>query len=277
MELVATVVGENGQALSGVGVTFNADQGTLSASNVTIGAGGEARTTLTTSQETIVSATAGVTTSSNITITVRSGPIVSIACAPSAGTGKCAAVQASTSSNTATVLFTLTKPTGSSTLRTATIDFGDGTSQSLGNLAGGSATITHTYSGPSRTTARPYTATVLATDINGESASASTTVIVTPRAARPQLIVTLSATTGTVVAGVGQPVTFTATVAPATDGADVVSKYEWTFGDDTSAETNGNATTHVYTTNGTKTATVDVTTTDGRTATARAEFIISGV
>ena len=71
--------------------------------------------------------------------------------------------------------------------------------------------------------------------------------------------------------------TFTATVTPATDGADLASNYAWTFGDSTSANTSGNATAHVYTSNGIKTATVTVTTTDGRTATARVEFIISGV
>ena len=277
VELIATVVGENGQALPGVLVTFNVDQGSLSATTATTNASGEAQTTLTASQQVVASATAGTTTSSTVTITVRSGPIVTITCAPASGTGNCAAVQASTSNNTATVLFTITKPTGSSSLRTATLDFGDSTSQSLGNLAGGSATVTHTYGGPSGSTAQPYTATVQATDINGESASISTTVIVTPLAARPQLIVTLSATVGTVVANVGQPVTLTATVTPATDGADVASKYEWTFGDDATAETNGASTTHVYTTNGARTATVKVTTTDGRTATARAEFIISGV
>lgn len=277
VELIATVVGEDGQVLPGVAVTFTSDQGTLSASIVTTDANGQARVTLTTSQEATASATAGITTSSNVTVTVRSGPIVTIACTPASGSGNCAAVQAASSSNTATVLFTITKAIGSSTLRTATIDFGDGTSQSLGNLAGGSATSTRTYDGPTGSNARSYTATVQVTDINGETAATSTEVIITPKAVPPQLIVTLSASTGTAVLGVGQPVTFTATVTPATDGADVVSSYDWTFGDDTSATTNGNATTHVYTTNGTKTATVEVTTTDGRTATARVEFIVSGV
>ena len=258
-------------------MTFSADQGTLSASNVTTNASGEARTTLTTSQEAIVSATAGVTTSSNVTIAVRSGPIVTIACAPSTGIGNCAAVQADTANNTATVLFTVTKGTGSSNLLTATIDFGDGTSQSLGNVAGGTAAITHTYDGPSGTTALSYTATVQVTDINGESAAASTIAIITPRAARPQLIVTLSASLGAVVVGVGQPVTLTAAVTPEADGADVVSKYEWTFGDGESAETNGDVTTHVYISNNNFTATVTVTTTDGRTATASTDFITSGI
>ena len=277
VELIATVVGEDGQVLPGVGVTFSTDQGTLSASIVTTNSNGEARVTLTTGEQAIASATAGITTSGNVTVTVRPGPIVTIACTPASGTGNCAAVQADTSSNTATVIFTITKATGSSTLRTATIDFGDGASQSLGNLAGGSATSTRTYNGPSGSTARSYTATVQVTDINAESAAASIIVIVTPKAVPPQLIVTLAASAGTVVPGVGQPVTITATVSPATDGADVVSNYDWTFGDGTSADTNGNSITHVYTSNGAKTATVEVTTTDGRTATARVEFIVSGV
>jgi adhesin/invasin len=277
VELIATVIGADGQLLPGVAVTFSTDQGSLSAPSVTTNVNGESRTTLTTTQQAVVSATAGITTSSSATVTVRSGPSVTITCAPASGTGNCAAVQADTTSNTATVIFTITKPTGSSTLRTATIDFGDGNSQSLGNLAGGTATSTRVYSGPSGSTATSYTATVQVVDIDGEAASASTVVIVTPKAVPPQLLATLTAALGTAVVGVGQPVTLTAAVTPATDGADVVSSYAWTFGDNTTAQTDGNATTHVYTSNGAKTATVEVTTTDGRTATAVVQFIVSGV
>ena len=279
VELIATVVGGtadgDGQGLPGVGVTFSADQGTLSASNVTTDASGEARTTLTTSQKTDVSATAGVITSSIVTVTVRAGQMVTITCA--SGSSDCSAVQAGIDSNTATVLFTIKKETGSSTFRTATIHFGDGSSQSLGNLAGGSASVARTYSGGS--TVVSYTAEVQVTDVNGESGAASTTVIITPPAARLPLSVTLTAdTTATVVAGVGKPVKLTADVTPTgTDGKDVVSRYEWTFGDGSDAVTNGNVITHVYTTNGARTADVKVTTTDGRTATARVEFIVSGI
>jgi hypothetical protein len=275
VELIATVVADNGRALEDIGVTFNADQGTLSAINVTTNASGEARTTLTASQQTIVSATAGTKTSSNLTISVRSGPIVTIACAPTAGTGNCAAVQASISNNTAAVLFTVTKPAASSALRTVTLEFGDGTSQALGNLAGGTATAIHTYDGPSGSTSKVYTATAQIVDINGESAAASTTVTVTPRSRL--LNATLTATVGTAVAGTGQPVTLEATVTPATGGADMVQTFRWDFGDDTTVETSGNKVTHVYTTNGVKTAKVTVTTTDGRTADARTEFITSGI
>lgn len=273
VELIATVVGENGRALEGVGVTFNADQGTLSANTATTNASGEARTTLTTSQQTVVSATAGTKTSSNVTITVRSGPIVTIACAPASGTGNCAAVQASSSNNTATVLFTVKKPTGSSTLRTATLDFGDGTSQSLGNLAGGEAAVTHTYDGPSGSTARVYTATVQATDINSETASASTTVTIPPRA---PLNVTISVGTKGTATASGQQFPFTVSAKEGTADASVQS-YTWDFGDGETATTSGNTITHIYETKATEqkfTVTVTVRTADGRTATGRTEILV---
>ncbi len=281
VELIATVVGENGQPLPGVLVTFNADQGTLSSSTGTTGAGGEARANLTTNQQTVASATSGTKTSSNVTITLRAGPIVSLSCVPAAGTGNCAAVQASASNNTATVLFTITRPTGSSTLRTATLDFGDGSSQALGNLAGGTATVTHTYSGPSGTNAVAYTATVQATDINSESQSAATTVIVTPK---PIIVitpinVTLSASGGTAVAG-GQRWEFTATATGGGDGGTgnaAIQTYTWDFGDSSSTSTSGSTTAHVYsirTTEQAMTVTVTVRTADGRTATGRTEILV---
>lgn len=279
VELIATVVGADGQVLSGVGVTFSADRGTLSASIVATDASGEARATLTTSELAIVNATAGVTTSNDVTIAVRAGPIVTIACTPASGTGNCAAVQADTTNNTATVLFTITKPTGSSTLRTATIDFGDGTSQSLGNLAGGSATSTHTYNGPSGTTAVSYTATVQVTDINGESAAASTTVIITPKAALTPISVTLT-TTSEDAAENGQRWTFTANVTGGGEGGTgdaSIESYSWDFGDEKSATTSGNATAHVYetaTSEQGRTVIVEVRTPDGRTATGRTEILV---
>ncbi len=280
VELIATVVGENGQALPGVVVTFNSDQGSLSSNTAVTGAGGEARVTLTTNQQASVTATAGTKTTTALVVGQRSGPIISISCAPTAGTGNCAAVQASASNNTATVLFTITRPTGSSTLRTATIDFGDGTSQALGNLAGGTATVTHTYAGPSGTTSVPYTATVQATDINGESQSAATTVIITPKPTITPINVTLTATPGTDTAG-GQRWEFTATATGGGDngtGNATIQSYSWEFGDGSSATTSGNTTAHVYDTALTeqrRTVTVTVRTVDGRTATGRTEILVS--
>lgn len=277
VELIAAVVGENGQPLEGITVAFNADQGSLSESNVVTNASGEARTQLTTTQQAVVSATAGTKTSSNVTIALRAGPILTISCTPAAGTGNCAAVQALASSNTATVVFTVTRASGSSALRTAIIDFGDGTSQSLGNIAGGTTTVTHTYSGPSGSNSVGYNATVLATDVNGEAASVSTTVVVTPKPAITPINVTIADTcaTGTLT---GQRCTFTATATGGGDGGTgnaAIASYEWDFGDDgDDITTSGNATSHVYTSNGTFTVTVTVRTVDGRTAVGRTQVLI---
>jgi hypothetical protein len=279
VELTATVIGADGQLLPGVVVTFGTDQGSVSAPAVTTNASGESRTTLTTSQQAIVQATAGVTTSSSVTVTVRSGPAVTISCAPASGTGNCAAVQADRTSNTAAVVFTITKPAGSSTLRTATIDFGDGNAQSLGNLAGGTATSTRIYSGPSGSTGTTYTATVQVTDINGETASASTVVIVTPKVVPTPINVALSSVPGTATVS-GQLWTLTAAVTGGGEsgtGNAAVESYAWNFGDGTTAITSGSVTAHVYETSASevrRTVTVTITTQDGRTATAQTEILV---
>jgi hypothetical protein len=275
VELIASVVAESGRSLEGILVTFNADQGELGSSTVATNTSGEARTTLTTSQQAVVTATAGTKTSANVTVSVRAAPGVTITCAPAGGaaTSNCSAVQPTGASNTANVVFTVTRPTGTSTLRSATIDFGDGSSQALGNLAG-EATVAHVYAGPSGSNPVTYTATVTAIDINGETATAAVPVNVIPRA---PLSVTLTVALGTAVVGVGQSATFTATVTPAAGGADVVESFSWDFGDNETATTAGGTTSHVYTGGATRrTATVTVRTTDGRSATARAEFIAGG-
>jgi hypothetical protein len=275
VELIAAVVSEGGQPLQNILVTFSTDQGTLSNPNAFTNASGEASTQLTTTQQAVVSATAGTKTSSNVTVAVRSGPIVTIACAPTSGTGNCGAVQASATSNTATVVFTITRPTGSSTLRTATIDFGDGSSQSLGNLAGGTATVTHTYAGPSDSTPVSYTAIVQATDVNGESAAVSTSVNVTPKPIISPISVTIADSCGTVATN--RRCTFTATVTGGGEGTTnaPIQSYTWDFGDGSDdVTTSGNITAHVYSAAGTYTVTVTVRTVDGRTAIGRTQILL---
>jgi len=278
VELIATAVGKEGQTLPGIVVTFSTTQGSLSSPTATTNAAGEARTTLTTAEAASVTATAGTVNSTTpASITIRPGPAVTITCTPAAGGTNCNAVQASASNNAATVTFTVTRVSGSSALRTATIDFGDGTSQSLGNLAGGAATVTRTYSGPSAPGTQSYTATVSATDINGESASVSTTVIVTRPTLTP-ISVTVSAQGETATAQ-GQRWTFTAAATGGGEGTTnaPIESYEWDFADGQSATTSGNTTAHVYrTTASGETYTVRVTarTTDGRTAIGRTEILV---
>lgn len=263
VELVATVVGESGNGLSGIPVTFTSDQGVLTAQSAPTDANGEARTVLTTSQKASVTATAGTKTSTAVVVDVRTAPGISITCAPATGTGtNCASIQAN-SSNAATVVFTVTRATGTSNLRDVTIAFGDGTSQSIGSLGGGTATVTHTYGGPSGSGPTGYTATATAIDVNGESSSASATVVVAPRA---PLGVNITATAGTAFNG-GVSYALRANVTPAIGGADVVESYTWDFGDGSGATTSGSDVQHVFAqTSGVKTVKVTIKTIDGRTA-----------
>ena len=287
VELVATVVSSTGQGLPGVTVTFNADQGSLSSTTAVTNSAGEARTTLTTSQRTTVTARAGTRTSPSVTVDVRAGPSVTITCLPSAGgttAGSCGAIQANATNNSATVTFTVTRPTGSSALRNATIDFGDGTSQNLGNLAGGTTTVTHTYSGPTDSNSRTYTATVTAVDINGEVSATSTNVVVTPRPTPTPLSANLTAQED--VASRRQLTarwTFDADITGGGDSATPnapIQSYTLDFGDGETVTTSGDRTSHVYDRDATdprterRQVTVTARTVDGRTATAREEILV---
>jgi len=282
VELIATVVAENGRALEGISVTFSTDQGTLASPTATTDAAGQARTTLTTTQKATVAATAGAKTSSNVTVDLRVGPGVSISCTPASGSGNCSAVQAGVTNNAAAVLFTVKKASSTSALRTATIDFGDGTSQALGNLSA-DATVTHTYSGPSGSNNVSYTATVQATDLNGESASASTVVILTPRGTVTPINVNITATEGTKTQ-LSARWTFKATVTGGGEGGTgnaTIRTYKWTFGDGDVVTISGDTTSHIYRRTTAldpqterRTVEVLVTTQDGRTASTQEEIIV---
>jgi hypothetical protein len=267
--VTATALDPNGGSLAGIPVTFSADHGGVDPGVVTTDASGQATTTLTTSAETKVTASAGPATAT-ATVTLRAAPAITIKCTPASGTGTCAAVAASDASNTATVTFDIAKATGSSALRDATISFGDGITQGLGTLAA-PVSIAHSYNGSSNGTTATYSAAVTVTDVDNERSTASTIVNVTPRGA---LAIDLAASQATSVPGQGQTVTFTATVA-----GGVAQSFAWDYdGDGTvDATTSSNKITRGYTSNGRQTATVTVQTIDGRSATARTEFIVTGI
>src|SRR5205085_4278084 len=137
----ATVFDAGGGSVAGVPVTFSSDQGTVSPSVATTDSSGQATTTLTTSVDTTVTASSGTKTGT-VKVTARSGPGITLTCA--VGSGGCSSLTTTDASNSVTVVFTVTKPTSSSSLPDVTLDFGDGTSESLGNLPGGTATVPHT-------------------------------------------------------------------------------------------------------------------------------------
>ena len=124
-------------------------------------------------------------------------------------------------------------------------------------------TVTHSYAGPTGSSPRGYTATVRATDVNNETTNVSTSLTITPRG---PFTVELTASPGD---SNTHPVT--ETLAATVAGGDAV-RFDWDFGDSATATTTSSKTTHVYTNPNPYTATVIVTSSDGRTGTGRVEF-----
>jgi adhesin/invasin len=154
------------------------------------------------------------------------------------------------------VTFTVTvaPATGTNTvIDDVTIDYGDGERRSLGPITG-TTTLHHVYQ-----KSDTYTVTLRATDSNGGVGTAVTTVFVT---AQPPLGVTITAS----AANPGSnPVIENLTATVTGLGNDVVTLYQWNFGDGTPlTPTTTNQTSHAYARGVTVTVTVTVTTASGR-------------
>ncbi len=241
--VTASVVDVDGNRLPGVPVSFSVNAGTLGDTSVLTDAGGQATTTLTTDRETVVTATSGAQTATT-TITVSTLPTITVAATPTA------------SSVGEPVTFAVTVTAGSSAIGEASINFGDGTSQSLGALAG-ATNVVHTY-----TFAGTFTVTATVQDRSNANVQVVTVIVI--EAAAP-LNVTLVAP-ATVQVNVAA--TFTATVTQPAGTPEIV-RYEWDFGDGSSANTTGPAISHVYTSAGSKVASVIAVEKDGRTGSAQ--------
>jgi hypothetical protein len=229
----ARVEDASGAALVGVPVTFTTTAGTLSAASAVTDEGGVARTALTTTRESTVTANvAGKTAEITVGLSPRTGislagPTNSI----SAGIPAAFTVGVSSTAN----------------IQDVRIDFGDGTSQSLGAISG-STTVQHIYS-----EAGTYIVRAIATEASGFTEQVSTSLSVLP-GQPPSIIITASNNNPSV----GETVILTAQVSGATS---TVLRYEWNFGADAipaTAETTGNRATVTWTTTGTKIITVRV-------------------
>ena len=241
VNLVAIVTDASGNSLPGVPVSFTASAGSLSATNDITDGNGAAQSTLTTSRQTEVTANAGGQTAT-ATVEVDAAPTATLS------------VTSTTPTSGQPTIFSVTVNAGSNPVTAVTLDFGDGQSQSLG-AATGSTSPSHIYDSPGT-----YVATLTVVDSEGQSITTSTSVVVL--SAGP-LDVTLS-TSGTLQ--VNEVVIFTATATP-TSGTTTIDRYAWNFGDGTTVSTNGNSTSHVYTSSGLKTASVTVTAADESTGT----------
>ena len=107
--------------------------------------------------------------------------------------------------------------TNGAPIQNVTVDYGDGTSDELGSVIGHVISVQHVYGDDG--TFRP---TVTATDTSGQTATASTVIVVQP------ILVSITATQSPT-----DPKTFnfTANVSPQ---ARAIASYAWTFGDGSS-------------------------------------------
>lgn len=230
-QILAVVTDDENRRLEGVPVTFSANAGALRDTTVVTNINGEARTQLTATRETIVTATVGSATAT-LTVRVTSEPIITLT-TPSTSVGE-----------GENVVFTVGVQVGANgdPIRDVTIDFGDGETLSLGPVSG-TRTVSHVFR-----RAGTYRVEVAATDTGGVTARAVSTITVEHRAIPVTLVASPSATPR-----INTPVTFTATAT----GTNITG-YWWDFGDGTSRFTTGASTIHTYGSLGRKFVRVDV-------------------
>jgi hypothetical protein len=235
--ITATVTDASGNAIQGVSVTFSSTAGSLSTTSANTDLNGSAVTTLTTNREaTVTASVAGKTATAVVSVSARPTVTVSASADPTVG-------------GPTTFTISAAPATGGLPLERVTINYGDGRSTNLGPVSGTGITVQHIYEEHDT-----YTVTVTATDLAGESASASTVIVV-----QPVVILTLGATRS------GSNVTFTASVSPSDT---VIASYQWDFGDGQSATTSTNQTGHAYAVPGFYNVTVTATTLTNRRASA---------
>lgn len=138
----------------------------------------------------------------------------------------------------------------------------------------GSATAITDANGLARTTLTTIRTATVTASAGGKTSAA---VTVTRRDPPSVATATITATGATPVVGLGQSFTFTANVVVTPpDTSILATRFEWVFGDGTSATTNGPSTTHVYTTGaGTiRIASVRIQLTNGQTIEASTEILL---
>jgi hypothetical protein len=229
-QIIARVEDPSGSGLVGVPVTFSTNAGQLSATSVTTDDTGTARTSLTTSREsTVIANVAGKTAELTVGLNPRTG----------------VTLQGPANSISAGLPAVFTVGVGqNANVRDVTVDFGDGSSRSLGAISG-STTVSHTY-----TESGSYGVSATATEASGFTERVSTSVTILP-GQPPGVIIQASSAAPTV----NQIITLTANVSGATS---TIQRYIWDFGDGTTRVTTGPQTTKAFSTTGTKVIQVTV-------------------
>lgn len=230
IQVIATVRDVSGNPLAGAQVVFSTDNGTLSASSAVTDASGEASTTLLTTRQTTVRANVAGK-EGTATINVASFPTATITLNPTSPVA----------GQTFQATIAPTVPAGGSPVQSVIVDFGDGTTRTLGS-AGSSVVVSHAYNRPGT-----YTITVTMVDAAGQRTTTSTVVTV------QTALVGVSVTPTPSPANVGSPVSFTATIANPSNAP--ITTVRFNFGDGRTATQavagNTAQTQHTYQSSGT--------------------------
>ncbi len=257
VNLLAAVLDIAGNRLPGVNVSFSSTSGTLGQSDVVSDSNGEARTTLAATADATVTATVSGATPApapaTINIKVRIAPGVSI------GT---ASPNPATAGQPVVIPVTITVAAGGAAVRTATIDFGDGSAlQTLSTSGLTNAVHTYARSGT-------WVTTATAVDAAGESGTATMPVIVKPQAPIPVTIsVSANPTSNTVT-------TFTGNATLPAGAA--IESWDWNFGNGVTKSGNSPIATCIYALPGTYSVSLTVTTTDGASGFTQIDVIVQG-
>lgn len=226
--VIAQVIDKGGNPLRGVPVGFSTTAGLLAQSTVLTNDAGEARTEITTNTNADVTATIGGSTTAltaKITITARDLPAIAITATSSLG-------GTNTTETGLPIIFTLTPPANAG-IRTARIDYGDGTSENLGAVPA-AISRPHTY-----TRSGIYTVIVTATDAFGFSGTTTVAIVVNDRSTVGVQV------NAQVQLGSGGLVTFTVSTTGTISGS--IRTYDWDFGDGSGGTTTtGPGTAHRY-------------------------------
>jgi hypothetical protein len=235
----ARVEDQQGNGLLGVPVSFSTTKGTLSSTSVVTNDQGVALTSLTTTEDATVTASAGGAVSSLTgTVTVTLSPRTTIQITAPASI--VAAVPAA-------FVFT---PGAGAIITELDINWGDGARASIGAVTA-ATTISHAFR---RSGSMVVTAEV--TDSSGGVGEQSIPISVAP------LPVSLSSFPNSASAPVvGETVTF----AVSTTASALIDHYEWDFGDSQTQRTSSGTVQHQYGNTGTKIVSVKVVPLDGGT------------
>lgn len=229
----------------GVPVSFSTTAGTLSSTTAITDQNGIAQVTLTTDRKATVTASAGAATPATVDVTANPAASVTLAVSPaSPGVGQ-------------PVLLTVTP--AADTTPNVVVDWGDGSSSSLGTVRS-AQTVGHSYRNPGS-----YGITAVANQ-DGITYQTSTAVTVAPP---PSVAVSVSPSSGTTTT------TFIFTVTPAT--ANGVKDVTIDFGDGDSIDlgsiTSASTVSHRY--GGAGSYSVKVTETDGTGNTTSAVTVVT--